>query len=218
MTAAIGYRLRLVVFDFDGTLTQPGALDFGVIRGQLGCPAGMPVLEFIHGIVDPGKRQQAQAALDRFEAAGAAASRPNDTAEALVHWLKSHDLKVAILTRNSREAVLRALENFNGAAPADFDLILTRDDPMPPKPAGDGVRHAAEHLGVDPHEVMVVGDFILDMQAGRAAGAMTVLLDPSDDPRLTGADCDYRIRDLDELRAIVRAGLPLPPGKRRAGC
>lgn len=208
-----GYRLRLVVLDFDGTITRPGALDFKVIRKQIGCPAGMPVLEFIAGLTDARQRQTARAALDRFEADGAAASRPNDKAEELVHWLKARGLKVAVLTRNSREAVLRALDNFKGLACADFDLLLTRDDPVAPKPAGDGVRHAAEHFGVAPREVLVVGDFYLDMAAGQAAGAMTVLLDSQNDPRLTDVACDYRIRHLDELRPIVRDGLPLPPGK-----
>jgi hydrogenase expression/formation protein HypE len=202
------YRVRLVLFDFDGTLTRPGALDFKIIRKMLGCPDRMPVLEFIRGIPDAVKRRRARAALDRFESRGAAASRPNDGAESLVHWLKGQGLAVAIITRNSRPAVDRALQNFSGLGSDDFDLILTRDDPVPPKPAGDGVLYAAGLLGVDVREVLVVGDFLLDMQAGRAAGALTVLLDPQDDPQLAAVPCDYRIRQLDALRPIVRDGLP----------
>ena len=30
------FRLRAVVFDFDGTLTRPGALDFPAIKREVG--------------------------------------------------------------------------------------------------------------------------------------------------------------------------------------
>ena len=30
--------VRAVVFDMDGTLTEQGALDFGLIRSRIGCP------------------------------------------------------------------------------------------------------------------------------------------------------------------------------------
>lgn len=198
-----GYRVRAVLFDFDGTLTRPGALDFDALRRELGCPAGVPVLEFIQGIAEDARQGEAWKALDRFEERGAAASRPNDGAESLVRRLKQKGLMVGILTRNCRAAVLRALQHFDGLGPADFDLIVTRDDPVLPKPAGDGVRFAAARLGVDLHEVLVVGDFHLDMQAGHAAGAMTVLLDPEGDPRMADVPCDWRIRQLAELMAIV---------------
>lgn len=204
-------RIQLVLFDFDGTLTRPGALDFAAIRKTVGCPDRVPILEYIHGIADAAQRVQARDALDRFEALGAADSHPNEGAEPLVLWLKKQGLMVGIITRNTRDAVLRALRNFCDLRPDDFDLILTRDDPVAPKPSGEGVLFAARHLGIDTQEVLVVGDFIFDLQAGRAAGARTVLLDPGKDPRLAEADCDYRIRRLDALRLIVPAMRSLPP-------
>jgi len=204
-------RIRLVLFDFDGTLTRPGALDFAAIRKTVDCPDRMPILEYIHGIADAAQRGRARDALDRFEALGAAGSHPNEGAEPLVHWLKKHGLMVGIITRNTRDAVLRALRNFRELRPADFDLILTRDDPVAPKPSGEGILFAARHLGIDTHEVLVVGDFIFDLQAGRAAGARTVLLDPGKDSRMAEADCDYRIRQLDALRLIVSAMRSAPP-------
>jgi hydrogenase expression/formation protein HypE len=197
--------IRLVLFDFDGTLTRPGALDFAAIRETVGCPERMPILEYIQGIADAARRDQARDTLDRFEALGAADSHPNEGAELLVHWLKKQGLMVGIITRNTRDAVLRALRNFCGLGAADFDLILTRDDPVAPKPSGEGILFAARHLGIDTQEVLVVGDFIFDVQAGRAAGARTVLLDPGKDPRLAEVDCDYRIRRLEALRLIVPA-------------
>ena len=47
------YRISAVLFDFDGTLTKPDALDFSVIKKTLGCPEEIPALEFIESIPDP---------------------------------------------------------------------------------------------------------------------------------------------------------------------
>ncbi len=195
--------IRAVLFDFDGTLTLPGALDFPAIKKDLGCPPDLALLEFIAAIPSSAHRRAAQARLDFFETQAARCSQPNAGAQELVAWLRQRGVRVAILTRNSRASVLCALENFNPLSAGSFDLIVTRDDPVAPKPSGEGVLYAAGLLGVAPAEMVMVGDFIFDCQAGRAAGARTVLLDPHDDPHLADAGCDHRIRHLAELKSLL---------------
>ena len=146
---------------------------------------------------------EAMRRLNLFEADAAANSRPNIGAQEVILWLKRNAIQVGILTRNSRQSVLSALGNFDHIREADFDVIITRDDPLPPKPSGEGVLHAAKRFGVRPRQVLMVGDYIFDPMAGMAAGAGTVLLDPMKDARLKGIDCDFRIRRLDQLRTIV---------------
>ncbi|MBI5063360.1 MAG: HAD-IA family hydrolase [Desulfatitalea sp.] len=197
--------IRAVLFDFDGTLTLPGALDFPAIKQDLGCPPHLALLEFIETIHESDRRWAAQERLAFFESQAARHSRPNAGAQELVAWLRTRRVAVAILTRNSRASVLCALENFNPLTADSFDLIVTRDDPVAPKPSGEGVLYAARALSVTPAEIFMVGDFIFDCQAGRAAGARTVLLDPQGDPRLAEARCDYRIRQLCELKALLKA-------------
>ncbi len=211
-TTMQGYRIKAVLFDFDGTLTRPGALDFAAIRKALTCPPDTPILEFIRNLPDRA-RSEARRRLDDFEIAGAADSQPNADAEELVLWLRRRGIPVGILTRNSRASVERALRNFTQIRPADFDLILTRDDPVAAKPSGDGVQYAAKHFAAAPRELLMVGDFWFDTHAGREAGALTALLDPLNDPRLEKTESDFRIRRLGELKDLVRAGLPLPAGK-----
>ena len=195
--------IQAVLFDFDGTLTLPGALDFPGIRAALGCPPGQPILEFIDSLKNPRARQAAMDRLDDLETAAAGRSMPNDGAEALIRWLRSQGLAMGILTRNSRRSVVTALANFDGVA-GQFDVIITRDDPLRPKPSGEGVLSAARKLDVKPVQMLVVGDFIFDCQAARDAGAPCVLLDPADDPRLRSVDCDYRIRHLDEVKILLQ--------------
>ncbi len=207
------FTLKAVLFDFDGTLTKPGALDFSIIRKQLNCPPDTPVLEFIHQIKPLAQRDAARKQLDQFEMDAAIHSRPARGAEQMIARLKSQGLLLAILSRNRRQSIERALENFNTTRAADFDLILSRDDPISPKPSPDGVLRAAEVLNIDVVQVLMVGDFIFDIQAGSRAGAITVFLDNNPNAATVPVESDFTITELEALEKIVRLGIPLPAGK-----
>ena len=178
------------------------------------------MLEWILGLPEGAARDAAAATLERFELEAADASAPNEGAEETVRRLREAGLAVAVLTRNGRSAVERALRRFPTLTMADFDVVVTRDDgDIAPKPAPDGVLHAAAAMGVPPEETLVVGDFLLDMRAGRAARAVTAYLvnhGESGDGEAAGrepADCDFVVGRLPELEDVVRLGLPLAPGK-----
>ncbi|HSL95536.1 MAG TPA: hypothetical protein VLA35_06435, partial [Thermoleophilia bacterium] len=66
------FRLEAVLFDFDGTLTAPGELDFGAIKRALGCPPDRFVLEWALELESAEERERALAALERFELEAAA--------------------------------------------------------------------------------------------------------------------------------------------------
>ena len=53
------FRIKAVLFDFDGTLTKPGALNFSLLKETIGCPADLPVLEFIESLPVPEHRKEA---------------------------------------------------------------------------------------------------------------------------------------------------------------
>ena len=73
---------------------------------------------------------------------------------------------------------------------------------------------AAGRFNIDPDEILMVGDFYFDIQAGQKAGALTVLLDNGGlGPPPEDAMADFTVPGLDLVRPIVRYGLPLPPGK-----
>lgn len=206
------YRIDAVLFDFDGTLTQPGALDFSVIKRAIGCPQKTPVLEFMASVEDGHQRMAMARQLDRFELAGAAASRPNLGAEHLVAFIRSRGLPVGILTRNSRASVCKALENFASLRLAHIDVMVTREDPVKIKPSGEGVLLAARKMGVDPAHLLMVGDFRFDMEAGRQAGALTAYLS-NGAPTPDAVDCHFFVQRLSELVPIVDEGRSLATGK-----
>jgi hydrogenase maturation factor len=109
-------------------------------------------------------------------------------------------------------AIDRALENFKQTTAEDFDLVISRDDPVAPKPEPDGILMAAAQFGVPPEEVLVVGDFIFDIQAGSKAGALTAFL--TNGPGMAVPEgTDFTIQALADLMPVVQLGVPLGGGK-----
>jgi len=200
--------IKGILFDFDGTLTVPGAIDFLEIKAALGCPPEVPILEFIESL-DNDEQQKAYSLLDRHEEKAARISFPAEDAESVIGELKKKDLPLGIITRNSLNAVLLALHNFDHVVADDFAIILTRDDGTP-KPDPAGVVIAAHTMGIVPEELLLVGDFSLDIMAGHAAGARTVLI-VHDTTRIIPPhpEPDYTVNHLRELLPIVSSSNPI---------
>lgn len=204
--------IRAILFDFDGTLTRPGSLDFQRLRKELASPAGAPILEYIQGL-PPDRRRRASRVLHRFEMEGAARSRPNHGAEELIRELQQRGLPLAVVSRNSRAAVVRALDNFPSVGPSDFAVIISRDDGVLPKPHPDGIRLAAGTMGVSEQETLVVGDFHFDIDAGLRAGSPTVFLTNGGMEPPGTLTPDYVVENLAQVGALVRDRIPLAAGK-----
>ena len=76
--------ITYVLFDFDGTLTRPGSLDFNKIKTAIGCPENAPMLEYIKSIPHPAKQKKAALILDQMEMAAAVADTFREGGELLV--------------------------------------------------------------------------------------------------------------------------------------
>ena len=197
-------KIKGILFDFDGTLTFPGAIDFSAIKRAIKCPSELPILEYFD-MLPHDQREPLEKILDDMEEEAARKSLPNRGAEVCLNTLKKMGLPLGILTRNSLKSVLLALERFNDIDPADFSAIITRDD-SPPKPRPDGVYEAAEMMRIPVSELLVVGDFRFDIICGKAAGAITVLLAEGDHGVMHPGDPepDYTVKSLEEVLRIIR--------------
>jgi hydrogenase maturation factor len=105
------------------------------------------------------------------------------------------------------------LENFEDIDMSHFDVIVSRETPVRPKPSGDGIILAAKTLNVDVKQILMVGDFFFDIQAGQTAGCMTAFLDYGTVSGPTKVESDFIVSSLEEIKNIVRLGLPLSSGK-----
>ena len=195
--------IKGVLFDFDGTLTLPGAIDFRAIKERLGCPIDEPVLEYLES-QPVTTRIELTKILEEVEKDAARTSRPNDGAEKCVFSLKKIGLRLGILTRNSLSSVEQAFKNFESVSMGDFDAVITREDSLP-KPHPQGVLEAAAQMNVLPEELLVVGDYRYDVMAGKAAGAKTVFLSNGGSSLMSPDDPEpnYTFSCLEELFEVL---------------
>src|SRR5688572_458277 len=128
MTAPSLPRPRAILFDMDGTLTEP-LLDFDQIRADLQIPPGEPILEAM-AAMPSHRRAEAERILHRHEDDAARQATLNAGCESLLAWLAAQHIRIAIITRNSRTCA-QTVVALHDLAP---DAIITRDDDLPFKP------------------------------------------------------------------------------------
>jgi phosphoglycolate phosphatase len=115
-----------------------------------------------------------KARMDRaFVEEGPAAAVPVPGLEATLRLLHGEGRKLAVVTNDLEAAARRTIENF-GVAHL-FSAFLGYDSVKNPKPAADPVHLACKLLGVEPHEAIVVGDNLHDLEMARSAGAGAVI-------------------------------------------
>ena len=165
-----GLAPRAVIFDLDGTLTEP-VLDFDAIRAEIGLPEKVPILEYLDQLT-VGERARAEAVMLRHERAAIAQATLADGCADLFGHLREREIPIAILTRNVREVV----ETFARMFTFQFHAVYTRED-GPPKPSPAGALSLCRAMGVAPAHTLAVGDYKYDVMAGRDAGCRTVLVD-----------------------------------------
>lgn len=190
--------VKAVIFDLDGTITQP-YFDFDAIRKEMGLDKNSgPVLESMQKMT-PQQRQRAEQILHHHEQKAVTESRLNPGAKQTLSALRQAGVSIGILTRNRRSnaeaiAVKHKLK---------FDAIVDRDD-GPVKPDAFGVLRLCRQFGVKPEQTLVVGDYLFDLLSAKAAGAAAVLLANHERADEFAQHADFTIQNIKQVLQIVR--------------
>jgi len=139
--------------------------------------------------------------------------KPSPDVEAVLGYLHSKNIRLAIFSYDSLASVQRKLANVSIISISDFDTVICREQLQTHSRDINAVALAAKKIKLPAHHVMVVAAEPAILQDGRKAGALTVYLDPSALFEKTWVDTDFHISKLAELKPIVRLGIPLPTGK-----
>lgn len=184
-------NVEAVLFDMDGTITRP-YIDFAAIRADIGVPSDESILEHVAQLKSVD-RDRAQKILAGYEADAAHNSELNDGAEELVGFLNERNIRTALVTRNNRNATQVVCDKHG----LRFDVVVAAEDATP-KPSPEPVRLVARRLQIEPIRMLMVGDFLFDVQAGTAAGTRTVFLTNGKKPDFE-VEADFVIDSLSEL-------------------
>ena len=149
--------IKAVIFDLDGTITEP-YFDFDAIREEIGIDRhGGPILEAMEKMT-PQQRQRAEAILHFHEEKAVTESSLNPGAKETLDALRQRGIRIGVLTRNRKATPGRSPTKHNLC----FDAVVGRED-GPVKPHAFGVLHLCGRFAVQPAETMLVGDYLFDL-------------------------------------------------------
>ncbi|MBC9250046.1 phosphoglycolate phosphatase [Pseudomonas alcaligenes] len=202
-------RLRAVLFDMDGTLLDT-APDFIAVCQAMLADRGMPAVldKQIRDQISGGARAMVAATfamdseaegfealrlefLERYQQHCAVLSRPFEGMAELLADIEQAKLIWGVAT-NKPERFAAPIMQQLGLAERSAVLVCP-DHVSRSKPDPEMLLLACQQIGVEPGEVLFVGDDARDIEAGRAAGCKTAAvtygyIHPDDNPRHWGAD------------------------------
>tara|TARA_Y100001970_G_C14179339_1_gene828920 strand:- start:188 stop:796 length:609 start_codon:yes stop_codon:yes gene_type:complete len=192
-------KRRFWIFDLDGTITV-AIHDFNAIRKELGILEGLPIVETIKSLPE-NESLQLKNKLNKIEEKIARKAIPAPGVRMLLENLLKKNYKLGILTLNSKENAFFTLESIGLSRFFKKDTIVGRWC-AEPKPSPEGIFKILKFWKAEASEALIVGDYLYDLQVGRAAKVGTVHVDFTGEflwPDLA----DIKVRSLNELSKLL---------------
>lgn len=155
------------IFDLDGTLVDSG-LDFAAMRRDMGLAENSSILEEITRM-EGSEAERCRRILEYHELEGAKRAILIPGVLDFRQYLDDLEMKFAIVTRNSRSMAEIMLDRCG----LEFDRLIARED-GPVKPNPWAILKICKSWKLHPNQVVMVGDYRFDIDAGNAAGVKTV--------------------------------------------
>ncbi|WP_457750649.1 glycosyltransferase [Thermococcus sp.] len=211
--------LKAVVFDLDGTLIG-APKPFAQLKDELadmlrerGIPENLigdltPMYESLLKIAkETGIPFEELHALQiGLEVARIKKSYPFEGARELLEFLKERGIRLALMTRSSREAAITALKT-HGLLDY-FEVVSARED-VPPedlKPNPGQLMRILDSLRLLPSKVLVVGDHGYDILPAMKLGTLSALITGHSEGRMTfdvESEPTFRVENLTALRELI---------------
>ena len=215
------HAIKAVIFDFDGTLAVLN-IDFSAMRERVfelmrrsGINEEDLREKYLLEIIDEGYEmlweknptgaetfyQESHDILHEVEMKAAGKGRLIPVAAGTLKGLREKGIKVGIITRNCEDAVRRVFPEID-----DFcDIFVSRNSVKKVKPHPDHLTRVMDSLKVSGEEAMMVGDHIIDIQAGKRVGMKTigVLTGRTKKEEFEKAGADYILRDASEVHKLM---------------
>ena len=220
-------RIKALCFDVDGTLSDTDDL------------YAQKVARFLPPLLFPDPEHTARRLVMWIEAPGNALLGFADTIGiddemvAFIDWMYRHrqnPLKnflliagaeemlaqmkgrypMAVVSARDEKSTLRFLDQFDLAK--YFDAIVTGLSAPHTKPYPDPILLAAQKMGVQPGECLMIGDTTVDIRAGKSAGAQAlgVLCGFGEEAELRQLGADLILKSTGELTELLSEKTPMP--------
>jgi phosphoglycolate phosphatase len=215
------HAIKAVIFDFDGTLAVLN-IDFSSMRERVfdlirrsGIVEAAIQEKYLLEIIDEVYEmfwekspsgaetfyQESHDILHEVEMKAAEKGSLIPGAGGTLKGLREKGIRVGIITRNCEDAVRKVFPEID-----DFcDIFVSRNSVKKVKPHPDHLTRVMDSLKVSGEEAIMVGDHIIDIQAGKRVGMKTigVLTGRTKKEEFEKAGASYILRDASEVFELV---------------
>jgi HAD superfamily hydrolase (TIGR01549 family) len=224
--------LRAIVFDLDGTLLDSMPLVLAAIAHALEPFGPRPTTEIFAKLGGPPERflgtllddlNNIPAALERMERyhrENAHLIQPYEGVGVMLAELARRGIRVGIWTGRDRANTDWLLREHQLAG--FFATVVCGDDLPTHKPDPEGLREIMRRLGVQPAEVLFVGDADVDVLGGVGCGVDTLLIRHAREVELHIASQSWRVvgspgEAFEVVRTCIEKTMPAAPDSSLRG-
>jgi phosphoglycolate phosphatase len=215
------YPIKAIIFDFDGTLAVLN-IDFSLMRERVfdlmrRYRIGeetiqekylLEVIDEVYQILwekNPSGAeafyQKSHRILHELEMRAAQEGNLIPGAKATLRSLREKGVKVGIITRNCEDAVRKIFPDIDNFC----DVFVSRNSVKKVKPHPDHLTYVMKSLEISGEEAAIVGDHIIDVQAGKRVGMKTVgvLTGRTKKEEFEKAGADYILREASKVCELL---------------
>lgn len=214
-------KMKAFVFDFDGTLAVLN-IDFSLMKERvfelIDCfdvdresvkeKYLLEVIDEVYSVLlERNIRdaeefyQEAHRVLHQIEMEAAEKGKLLPGVKKALRTVRAKGIKLGIVTRNCEEAVRRVFPGINGFC----DIFISRNSIAKVKPHPEHLAAVLKALEVPAGKALMIGDHIIDIQAGKRAGMKTigVLTGRTTRKEFEEAGADYILREVPEVALLL---------------
>ena len=206
-------HIKAVLLRLEGILIPSDEKTATSMQKAIGCPTDQSIIEFIRSLQGSVRQKKIISELENLERKAALETKPEADAEAILQHLRSVDLKLGLISDKSPASIQRTLKNFKSTQLSDIDFIVSRDDLVRQTAQADAITIAAEKMKLDFNRILVLSSRPADIQSSRDNGSVSVFFSTQNRTEFHKTDDVWVIANYEELKRIVRMGIPLPAGK-----
>ena len=211
-------NVKGILFDLDGTIldTAPAYIETGKLTFQamgqktppnstlLQIPKRIEQRQPLNGIIKEDTQSFLKQYIATFYKIASDNTKPLPHAAEILQQL-SKRAKLAVITMRFMPKELILCELAQHGLASYFTSIVTALDTPKPKPSPEALTKALTGMDVQVCDCVVVGDSVVDITAGKAAGARTiaVLTGMYTREELSEVQPDYIINDITELPRLL---------------